>query len=164
MQPDISAGQQGRWEEKLDLEQGQRRPSTLLGKAGIPKEKWEPTSVAHYVNSDNADHLQKTSVLFPRALPCAWPGTWRSWRRRSGCYWLLLHASKDNQPITTTHTSCTDVQGANHPSTGLCHSGLPSLRQISLLANPHPELHGEGNSGKCSSSLAKLAQDKMVRW
>lgn len=85
MQPEVSAGQQGRWEEKLGLEQGQQRPGTLLGQAGIPKEKWEPTSVAHHVNSDNAGHLQKTSVLFPRALPCAWPGTWRSWRRRSGC-------------------------------------------------------------------------------
>ena len=163
MQPEVSAGQQGRWEEKLDLEQGQRRPSTLLGKAGIPKEKWEPTSVAHHVNSDNAGHLQKTSVLFPRALPCAWPGNLEK-LEEIWVYWLLLHASKDNQHITTTHTSCTGVQGTNHPSTGLCHFGLPSLRQISLLANPHLELHGEGNSGKCSSSLAKLTQDKMVRW
>lgn len=33
-------------------------------------------------------------------------------------YWLLLHANKDNQHITT-YTSCTDIQGANPPSTGL---------------------------------------------
>ena len=162
MLPEVSAGQQGRWEEKLHLEQGQQRPGALLGQAGIPEEKWEPTFVSHHVNSDNAGHLQETSVLFHRALPCAWPGTWR-WRRRSGC------TGCSSMPTRTTSIS----QQLIHPALmsrapapkhgAQCHLGLPSLRQISLLANPHPELHGEGNSGKCSSSLAKLAQDKIVR-
>ena len=117
MQPEVSAGQQGRWEEKLDLEQGQRRPSTLLGKAGIPKEKWEPTSVAHHVNSDNAGHLQKTSVLFPRVLPCAWPGTWRSWRRSecTGCSSMPARTTSTSQqlihPAQVSRAPTTQAQG-----------------------------------------------------
>lgn len=67
------------------------------------------------------------------------------------------------------HNNMHKLQGClgpctNTPSTGLrCHFSLPSLMRISLPANPNPELHMKGNSGKHSSSLAKLTQCKTAR-
>lgn len=101
----------------------------------------------------------------------AWPEPW-SWRRKltgagraarpgSRCWFLLAHLFWPG----VLFSSCHGVWGHTltlwaYNKQLLLHFRLSNLVQISLVTNSNPEPQREKNSGKCPSSLAKLAQYK----